>query len=201
MFTSRAGLRPCRTSSKRAIIYYCQSPTFWYELGVNRFWTPLFLISLGGFAFLSPSNALAQNACRVQAVFVRPDFVRPGFERVNVVRSNIERPSLERAALDRADFVRPTFDRPSIIRPVFDDLCARQTSSVGSSSRSTHAAALDSTSERESKVAQNGSDKVEIPRHGVFLAARAKSIDPAAGVGACCGQQPVNREQQHRLLR
>ncbi len=189
-----------QTLSNCAIINYCQRPGFWYETGVNRFWTPLILLTLGGFVILSPTSASAQNSCRVQAVFVRPDFVRPGFDRVNVVRSNIERPSLERAALDRADFVRPAFDRPSIIRPVFDDLCAKQTPAGGSSARSTHAAGLDSVGEKELKIAQNGGEKFEIPRQGVVLAARSRSGDSSA-VGACCGQQPVNREQQHRLLR
>lgn len=136
----------------------------------------------------------------MQAVFVRPEFVRPGFDRANVVRSNFDRPSLERASLDRPDVVRPLFERPSFIRPVFDDPCVKQGDSGRSSPRSSYASILDLAGEKDSKLAQSSNAKTEIPRNGVVLAARAKSSDPAA-VGGCCGQQPVSREQQHRLYR
>ena len=105
---------------------------------MNKTSKPLLLLLLGGFAFLTPSFASAQQSCRVQPTFVRPDFVRARFEKVDVVRTTIERPSLERARLERPDVVRPSFERPSFIRPVFDDQCAKQGGSSGSSQRSSY---------------------------------------------------------------
>ncbi len=167
---------------------------------MNRTWKPLLLIALGGCIYLSPTSVSAQNSCRVRAVFVRPDFVRPGFDKIIVVRSAFDRPSLERAALDRPDLVRPAFERATFIRPVFDDPCVNQGDPGRSSSRSSYVSGLGLTGEKDSKLAQNGPAKTEIPRHGVVLAAREKSSDSAM-VGSCCGQQPVIREQQHRLYR
>ena len=184
-----------------SIIYYCHRPALWYELAVNRAWMPLWLLALGGAAVtLFPVSASAQSSCRIQAVFVRPDFVRPGFDRPNVLRSSIDRPSLERPSLDRPDVVRASFDRPVFIRPVFDDPCVKLGGSSSSSARSSYASILDLATEKDSKLARASSAKIELPRQGVVLASRAKPGD-AAAVGACCGQQPVNREEQHRLYR
>ena len=158
------------------------------------------LIALGGLSFLTPAVGSAQNSCRVQAVFVRPTFVRPAFDRANVVRSTIERASLERASSEKPEIVRALFERPSFIRPVFDDPCRKQADSGRSTSRSTYTSVLDFTGEKDSRLAQNGNSQSDFPRHGVVLAARAKSPDTAA-VGECCGQVPVNRDQQHRLYR
>ena len=180
-------------------IRYCHGAVFWYEFAVNKTSKPLLLLLLGGVVFI-PSFASAQQSCRVQPTFVRPDFVRARFEKVDVVRTAIERPSLERASLERPEVVRPTFERPSFIRPVFDDQCAKQGDSSRSSQRSSFAAVKSLIDEKDSKLAPSDAAQKELPRHGVFLAARAKTADQTA-VGECCGQPPVSREQQHRLYR
>ena len=167
---------------------------------MNKTSQPLLLLLLGGFVLLTPSFASAQQSCRVQPTFVRPDFVRARFEKVDVVRTTIERPSLERVTLERPEVVRPIFERPSFIRPVFDDQCAKQGDSSRSPQRSSYGAVKSLIEEKDSKLAQTADAKPEIPRHGVVLAARAKTADQTA-VGECCGQPPVSREQQHRLYR
>ncbi len=193
--TRLGGTGPCG-----AIIRYCHGAAFWYVFAVNKSSKPLLFLLLSGFVFFTPSFASAQQACRVQPNFVRPDFVRARFDKVDVVRNTIERPSLERASLERPDFVRPAFERPSFVRPVFDDQCAKQNGSSGSFQRSSYAAVKGLIEDKDSKLAQNGEAKTEIPRHGMVLAARAKAADQTA-VGACCGQPAVSREQQHRLYR